>query len=102
MTDIVIAGGKRTPMAEYCGTPGFGKLKDFSANDLGGFAILGAACVGTNLDCTPGSLSAGDGLVVSLDAESTRPFELTALEPAKIENERLGRFALWSFRGGEE
>ncbi|MEE9392842.1 MAG: acetyl-CoA C-acetyltransferase [Planctomycetota bacterium] len=40
--DVVIVGGKRTPMAEYCGTPGFGKLKDFSANDLGGFAIEAA------------------------------------------------------------
>ena len=39
---IVIVGGKRTPMAEYCGTPGFGKLKDFSANDLGAFAIKAA------------------------------------------------------------
>jgi acetyl-CoA acyltransferase 2 len=42
MKKIVIVGGKRTPMAEYCGTPGFGKLKDFSANDLGGFAIKAA------------------------------------------------------------
>ena len=32
--DVVIVGGARTPMAEYSGTPGFGKLKDISAIDL--------------------------------------------------------------------
>ncbi|MAE76692.1 MAG: acetyl-CoA C-acyltransferase [Planctomycetes bacterium] len=32
--DIVILGGARTPMAEYSGTPGSGKLKDVSAIDL--------------------------------------------------------------------
>lgn len=40
--DIAIVGGKRTAMAEYIGTPGFGLLKDFSANQLGGFAIRAA------------------------------------------------------------
>lgn len=39
---LVIVGGKRTPMAEYCGTPGFGKLKDLSANELGAQAIKAA------------------------------------------------------------
>lgn len=38
---------------------------------------------------------------LELDDASTVQSELTALEPAKIENERLGRFALWAFRGGE-
>jgi len=33
--EIVIVGGARTPMSEYVGTPGFGKLKDLSAIDLG-------------------------------------------------------------------
>ena len=42
MKKLVIVGGKRTPMAEYCGTPGFGKLKSLSANELGAHAI-GAA-----------------------------------------------------------
>ncbi len=42
MKKIVIVGGKRTPMAEYCGTPGFGKLAELSANDLGGHAIAAA------------------------------------------------------------
>ncbi|MCB9831240.1 MAG: thiolase family protein [Planctomycetes bacterium] len=42
MKKIVILGGKRTPMAEYCGTPGYGKLAELSANDLGGHAIAAA------------------------------------------------------------
>lgn len=42
MKKIVIVGGKRTPMTEYCGTPGFGKLKDMSANELGAVAIKAA------------------------------------------------------------
>ena len=32
--DVVICAGARTPMAEYSGTPGHGKLKDVSAIDL--------------------------------------------------------------------
>lgn len=36
--DIVILAGARTPMAEYSGTPGAGKLKDFSACELGAIA----------------------------------------------------------------
>ena len=32
--DVVIVGGARTPMAEYVGTPGYGKFKDLSAIDL--------------------------------------------------------------------
>jgi acetyl-CoA acyltransferase 2 len=40
--EIVIVGGKRTAMAEYCGTPGFGLFKDLSANDLGAIAIKAA------------------------------------------------------------
>ncbi len=42
MKSVFILGGKRTPMAEYCGTPGFGKLKDLSANKLGAHAIRAA------------------------------------------------------------
>ena len=34
MSDIVIVGGARTPMCEYSGTPGYGKLKGISALDL--------------------------------------------------------------------
>ncbi len=40
--EIIIAGGKRTAMAEYCGTPGFGLFKDVSATELGAHAIRGA------------------------------------------------------------
>lgn len=40
--EIVILGGARTAMAEYVGTPGFGKFKQLSANDLGARAIEGA------------------------------------------------------------
>lgn len=40
--EIAIIGGKRTAMAEYCGTPGFGHFRELSANVLGGHAIAGA------------------------------------------------------------
>ncbi len=36
--DIVILSGARTPLAEYSGTPGYGKLKDLSACELGAIA----------------------------------------------------------------
>ena len=36
--DIVIIAGARTSMAEYAGTPGAGKLKDFTACQLGAIA----------------------------------------------------------------
>ena len=35
MREVVICAGARTPMAEYCGTPGFGLLADLSAIELG-------------------------------------------------------------------
>ena len=40
--DIAIVGGARTPMAEYSGTPGFGKLKTVSAIDLAAHASKAA------------------------------------------------------------
>ena len=40
--EIVIVGGARTPMAEYSGTPGFGKLKGITAIDLGAHASKAA------------------------------------------------------------
>ncbi|MFN9786361.1 MAG: acetyl-CoA C-acyltransferase [Planctomycetia bacterium] len=40
--DIVIVGGARTPMAEYVGTPGFGKFKDLSAMELAAIASKAA------------------------------------------------------------
>jgi len=42
MKDVVIVGGARTPMAEYSGTPGYGKLKDLSAIELGAHAARAA------------------------------------------------------------
>ena len=40
--DIAIVGGARTPMCEYSGTPGSGKLKDVSAIDLAAHASRSA------------------------------------------------------------
>ena len=40
--DIAIVGGARTPMCEYSGTPGYGKLKDVSAIDLAAHASRAA------------------------------------------------------------
>ncbi|MGB0332570.1 MAG: acetyl-CoA C-acetyltransferase, partial [Planctomycetota bacterium] len=40
--EVVIVGGARTPMAEYSGTPGFGKLKGISAIDLAAHASKAA------------------------------------------------------------
>ncbi|MFO0984469.1 MAG: acetyl-CoA C-acetyltransferase [Planctomycetota bacterium] len=37
--DVVLLGGARTPMAEYVGTPGFGKFKDTSAIELAALAL---------------------------------------------------------------
>ena len=42
MKDIRILGGARTPMAEYSGTPGYGKLKSISAIDLAAHASKAA------------------------------------------------------------
>lgn len=42
MTDIAIVGGARTPMCEYSGTPGYGKLKELSAIQLGAHAARAA------------------------------------------------------------
>jgi acetyl-CoA acetyltransferase family protein len=41
-TDVLLLGGARTAMAEYVGTPGFGKLKNHSATELGAIALKGA------------------------------------------------------------
>ncbi len=41
-TEIVIVGGARTPMCEYSGTPGYGKLKELSAIELGAHAAKAA------------------------------------------------------------
>lgn len=41
-TDIVLVGGARTAMAEYSGTPGYGKFKGISAIDLAAHASKAA------------------------------------------------------------
>lgn len=41
-TDLLILGGARTAMAEYSGTPGYGRLKSLSAIQLGTRALSGA------------------------------------------------------------
>jgi acetyl-CoA acyltransferase 2 len=40
--EYVILGGARTPMAEYVGTPGYGKLAGYSALELGAIATRAA------------------------------------------------------------
>ncbi len=68
MKKIVIVGGKRTPMAEYCGTPGFGKLKDLSANELGAIAIKAAMeDAGVNPDAVD-HVVMGNAMQTSVDA----------------------------------
>lgn len=39
---LVIVAGARTPMAEYSGTPGFGKFRNLTANELGACAAKAA------------------------------------------------------------
>jgi acetyl-CoA acetyltransferase family protein len=40
--EVVIVGGARTPMCEYSGTPGYGKLKELTAIQLGAHAAKAA------------------------------------------------------------
>jgi len=66
--DVVIVGGARTPMCEYSGTPGFGKLKGISAIDLAAHASR-AAIERARVD--PESIEhvvVGNALQTSLDA----------------------------------
>jgi len=67
--DIAILGGKRTAMAEYCGSgPEFGKFKDLSANDLGAHAIK-AALVDANVKANEiGHVVMGNAMQTSVDA----------------------------------
>jgi len=64
--EIVILGGARTAMAEYVGTPGYGKLKDVSAMELGARAIEGA------LDRTGVSREEVDHVVMGNASQSSR------------------------------
>lgn len=66
--EIVIVGGARTPMAEYVGTPGYGKLKDMSAIDL---AVHASKAAMTRSKVSPDSIDhvvMGNALQTSVDA----------------------------------
>lgn len=66
--EIVIVGGARTPMCEYSGTPGYGKLKGVSAIDLAAHASK-AAIARAKVD--PESIDhaiVGNALQTSVDA----------------------------------
>ncbi|MCY2961960.1 MAG: thiolase family protein [Planctomycetota bacterium] len=66
--EIVIVGGARTPMAEYVGTPGYGKLKDVSAIDL---AVHASKAAMTRAKVAPDSVDhvvMGNALQTSVDA----------------------------------
>src|SRR6185295_14178263 len=67
-TEIVLVGGARTPMCEYSGTPGYGKLKDLSAIDLAAHASK-AALARSKVD--PAAIDhvvVGNALQTSVDA----------------------------------
>jgi len=66
--EIVIVGGARTPMCEYAGTPGHGKLAEVTAIDLAAHAGR-AAIARAGVD--PGSIEhaiVGNALQTSVDA----------------------------------
>src|SRR5262245_11575212 len=67
--DIAILGGKRTAMAEYCGSgPEFGKFKDLSATDLGGHAIKAALADGGVKPSDVGHVVMGNAMQTAVDA----------------------------------
>jgi acetyl-CoA acyltransferase 2 len=66
--EVVIVGGARTPMCEYVGTPGFGKLKDVSAIDL---AVHASKAALARSEVDPASIDhvvVGNALQTSQDA----------------------------------
>ena len=66
--DLFIVGAKRTAMAEYLGTPGYGLFKDQSATDLGGHAIKAALA---DAGVQPGQVDhvvMGNAMQTSVDA----------------------------------
>lgn len=66
--EIVIVGGARTPMAEYVGTPGYGKLKDLSAIDLGVHAAKAAMARSKVSPDSVDHVVMGNALQTSVDA----------------------------------
>jgi acetyl-CoA acyltransferase 2 len=66
--EIVIVGGARTPMAEYVGTPGYGKFKDVSAIDLGAHAAKAALARSKVAPASVEHVVMGNALQTSVDA----------------------------------
>jgi acetyl-CoA acetyltransferase family protein len=66
--DIVLVGGARTPMAEYVGTPGYGKLKDVSAIDLAAHAAKAALARAKVAPASVDHVVVGNALQTSVDA----------------------------------
>ncbi|MBL8859614.1 MAG: thiolase family protein [Planctomycetes bacterium] len=67
-TEIVIVGGARTPMAEYVGTPGYGKFKDVSAIDLAAHASKAALARSKVAPESIDHVVMGNALQTSVDA----------------------------------
>jgi acetyl-CoA acetyltransferase family protein len=65
---VVIVGGARTPMCEYVGTPGYGKLKDISAIDLAVHASKAALARSKVASEAIDHVVMGNALQTSLDA----------------------------------
>jgi acetyl-CoA acyltransferase 2 len=68
LKDIAILGGKRTAMAEYVGTPGFGAFKDHTATVLGGKAIHAALADAHVPPESVGHVVMGNAMQTSVDA----------------------------------
>jgi acetyl-CoA acetyltransferase family protein len=67
--DIAVIGGKRTAMAEYCGSgPEYGRFKDLSANDLGAHAIKAALADANVKPAEIGHVVMGNAMQTSVDA----------------------------------
>jgi len=84
--ELWILGGARTAMAEYSGTPGFGKLKDVTAMELGAVALRGAldksgvkadqiehTVVGNALQTSPGSIYGARHVALQAEVPIDRP-----------------------------
>jgi len=67
-TEIVLVGGARTPMCEYSGTPGYGKLKDLSAIELAAHASKAALARSRVDPATIDHVVVGNALQTSVDA----------------------------------
>ena len=66
--DVVIISGARTPMAEYVGTPGFGKFKDLSAIDLAAHTTTAALERGKIAPDSIDHVVMGNALQTSIEA----------------------------------